>query len=411
MQNYVDNVWLSCSFRWAKCMRKRQVLNIVDTNNGVEAQNKAFKYEYLPRSLDKSVFGIAVLMVETYVPDSRQKYLQRNVKLSGAYRRYNSKIPSYLHDRPPHFIKHCLKAKFSSGDLRESDVLCVDMVKGIFSVRSSLQHSHFHEVNLEEPKCTCEQWEKFHYPCKHFFGVFNFFDEEWSFDSLPSHYRNSVFVTLDNGQLEIAPKLDESVSPKRNEDEVRSTGDCQELRTDDEEDIMTDDLPAHISEDDATKDVAENKGDDKVKRAMQEKAKCIADLTYLVDNVTVLNSTLDALENVAKAMDASCTKREGLPIRQSPKKRKLKLNTVEYHKVFHSKLPSRKRFKRQTKTKSKKSPQSAVSIDLAKDDDFQPPLKHRRPGASDISALSTLSIPRGWVLPPGGFNPLQSSTS
>ena len=132
VQNYVDNVWLSCSFRWAKCMRKRQVLNIVDTNNGVEAQNKAFKYEYLPRSLDKSVFGIAVLMVETYVPDSRQKYLQRNVKLSGAYRRYNSKIPSYLHDRPPHFIKHCLKAKFSLGDLRESDVLCVDMVKGIF---------------------------------------------------------------------------------------------------------------------------------------------------------------------------------------------------------------------------------------------------------------------------------------
>lgn len=43
VQNYVDNVWLSCSFRWAKCMRKRQVLNIVDTNNGVEAQNKAFK--------------------------------------------------------------------------------------------------------------------------------------------------------------------------------------------------------------------------------------------------------------------------------------------------------------------------------------------------------------------------------
>ena len=27
VQKYVDNVWLSCSFRWAKCMRKRQVLN------------------------------------------------------------------------------------------------------------------------------------------------------------------------------------------------------------------------------------------------------------------------------------------------------------------------------------------------------------------------------------------------
>ena len=56
VQKYVDNVWLSCSFRWAKCMRKRQVLNIVDTNNGTEAQNKAFKYEFLPLSLDESVY-------------------------------------------------------------------------------------------------------------------------------------------------------------------------------------------------------------------------------------------------------------------------------------------------------------------------------------------------------------------
>jgi len=68
VQKYVDNVWLSCSFRWAKCMRKRQVLNIVDTNNGTEAQNKTFKNEYLPLSLDKSVYGISVMLVEGTSP-------------------------------------------------------------------------------------------------------------------------------------------------------------------------------------------------------------------------------------------------------------------------------------------------------------------------------------------------------
>ncbi|PFX12261.1 hypothetical protein AWC38_SpisGene23810, partial [Stylophora pistillata] len=127
VKNYVDNVWLSCSFRWANCMRKRQVLNTVDTNNGTEAQNKTFKCQYLPLSQDKSVYGLSVMLVETYIPDCHQKYLQRNVQLSSAYRRLNTTVPSYLHDRPPHFIKHCLKAKFSSGDLRECDVLCVDM--------------------------------------------------------------------------------------------------------------------------------------------------------------------------------------------------------------------------------------------------------------------------------------------
>ena len=107
VQNYVDKVWLSCSFRWAKCMRKRQVFNIVDTNNGTEAQNKTFKYQqYLPVSLDKSVYGLSVMLVEIYIPDCHQKYLQRNVQLSSAYRRFNTTVPSYLHDRPPHFIKH-----------------------------------------------------------------------------------------------------------------------------------------------------------------------------------------------------------------------------------------------------------------------------------------------------------------
>lgn len=77
VQNYVDKVWLSCSFRWAKCMRKRQVFNIVDTNNGTEAQNKTFKYQqYLPVSLDKSVYGLSLMLVETYIPDCHQKYLQ-----------------------------------------------------------------------------------------------------------------------------------------------------------------------------------------------------------------------------------------------------------------------------------------------------------------------------------------------
>ena len=50
----------------------------------------------------------------------------------------------------------------------------------------------------------------------------------------------------------------------------------------------------------------------------------------------------DPLKNVVKAMDAACIKQEGLPIQQRPRKQKLKLENVEYHKVFHSKLPLRR---------------------------------------------------------------------
>ena len=110
VQNYVENVWVSCAECWAQAFRKQQVLNIVNTNNGVEAQNKHFKYNYLPRSVGKSAYGIAVLLVESFIPDSYQQYKDTNFKLSGSYRMYNVDIPPSLHNRPSHFIKYCMKS-------------------------------------------------------------------------------------------------------------------------------------------------------------------------------------------------------------------------------------------------------------------------------------------------------------
>jgi len=99
LKNYVENTWLSCSFRWAQAFRKQQAINIVNTNNGTEAQNKLFKYKYLPTSIDKSVYGIATMLVESFVPDSHQHYLQSNLQSSSAYGRFNHTVPVYLHDR------------------------------------------------------------------------------------------------------------------------------------------------------------------------------------------------------------------------------------------------------------------------------------------------------------------------
>ena len=55
VQEYCE-VWLDCSDLWAHAFRVQQAVNIVNTNNGIEAQNNLFKYSYLPGSLDKSVF-------------------------------------------------------------------------------------------------------------------------------------------------------------------------------------------------------------------------------------------------------------------------------------------------------------------------------------------------------------------
>ena len=75
VQEYCEKVWLDCSDRWAHAFRVQQAVNIVNINNGIEAWDKLFKYSYLPGSLDKSVFGIVVMIVESFIPDSYQHYL------------------------------------------------------------------------------------------------------------------------------------------------------------------------------------------------------------------------------------------------------------------------------------------------------------------------------------------------
>lgn len=168
VRQYCDNFWLQCSCRWAHAFRKQQVANIVNTNNGVDRQNHVFKYSYLPRSIDKSIYGIAVMLVELFIPDSYQQ-LDTNLRRSSCYRRYNQAIPEYLHNRPPQFVKHCLKSNFASADYKQYDIRCVNHEKREFLVKSSRDSDKLYAVEFSQPSCQCDSWRKTQYPCKHFF--------------------------------------------------------------------------------------------------------------------------------------------------------------------------------------------------------------------------------------------------
>ena len=70
VQNYVENTWMICEQRWAQVFRKQQAVNIVNSNNRVESQNKHFKNDHLPRAIDNSIYGVTVMLLESFLPDS-----------------------------------------------------------------------------------------------------------------------------------------------------------------------------------------------------------------------------------------------------------------------------------------------------------------------------------------------------
>ena len=54
---------------WIKAFRIGLMEIVVSTNNGVEHQNKDFKYEYLKRFKDNTLGGMFTVLIEHFFPD------------------------------------------------------------------------------------------------------------------------------------------------------------------------------------------------------------------------------------------------------------------------------------------------------------------------------------------------------
>ena len=63
------------------------------------------------------------MLLESFLPEAHQHYMDTNLKLSSSYRKYSPTVPSYLYDRPPQFVKHCLKSRFAAAEYREEDIV------------------------------------------------------------------------------------------------------------------------------------------------------------------------------------------------------------------------------------------------------------------------------------------------
>ena len=153
--------------RWGRAYRANSFHECINTNNGTEALNKALKYTYLPRGQRSiNLSKIVTLLVETFLPALRQKYLFANFEQSSVNRRYKDEIPKYLHNKPKAVILHCLDRKASSACLCSDDITDIDATKGIFQVNTT--DAHQYTINIIS-SCSCPDWMQHHYPCKHFF--------------------------------------------------------------------------------------------------------------------------------------------------------------------------------------------------------------------------------------------------
>ena len=284
---------------------------------------------------------------------------------STAYRRYNQNAPKFLHDRPPQFVKHCLKSRFAAAEYKSSDVMAVNFRKGKFNVKSQTSEGNKHLVDFSTPACCCEARRKTQYPCKHFFAVFSAY-KKWSFDSLPDAYRNSVFITLDNEHLKI-PAQDYSnlssttmktSSPRKEpqKDSVDTSPDTD--RTDKNNLLELDTGVQSLSSENfkvqnsvkLSENISKNQVILKLRKVLHEKLDALKNISYIADTEIALKNAIEGIEEIQRRLVSSCPQQNGIPLRNSPAKKKLKITKNEYHQVFHKKLPKRKKMEEKSFT-------------------------------------------------------------
>ena len=66
------------------------------------------------------------------------RYTKQNTKFCDGYRKYNSNVPAFLHNKPRPFVLHCLRKISLAQDIPPRHVTLQDSIKGIFKLRVSL---------------------------------------------------------------------------------------------------------------------------------------------------------------------------------------------------------------------------------------------------------------------------------
>ena len=235
---------------------------------------------------------------------SLSSYCDMNIFYCSQYWSYNKGIPYYLHDKPQEFVLHCLERwKIALGsDL--SGITC--QRKGLFSVMSFTNNlSECYKVYFgnehEMPKCSCYDWCKTGYLCKHFFAVFEKFPS-CSFNALSSIYINSPFLNLDKT---VIPLLKENTLPdathaKKQNEIVSNLEEPNEMNKSAAINLQS--LPSQARQKTTSPTI------------FGEYLKEVKDLSYLVEHEDTHNEALDYLTNMRRLLQGAVPKERGISL-------------------------------------------------------------------------------------------------
>ena len=212
------------------------------------------------------------------------------------------------------------------------------------------------------PRCTCKEFQRKKWLCKHFFVVFKCLPE-WTFDRLPGEYTKNPFITLDDRIL--SPII--ASYTQQAED---ASSENQTAQWDQPDLAQSVDESPHDSNPDMTAEVMDehsrpvsfsgsvNKKEERdqanpleEQKACRERLQWIRDKTYLVQDTKVLTRVRSLLDSIILDMQENLATEKGVPL--EPEKRRKPIKKARGAKYLPlSKRKGRNKFSRRAGTKA-----------------------------------------------------------
>ena len=192
-------VWLPEVKRWVLAYRPKDLV-MCNTNNGTERLNEELKYEDLDRNVHSTLSELLTVIIKDFIPRRYESYIEKNVRYTSGFKKYEENIPSHLHNRPRWLVVDILNKQQL---VTESSIHSVKFVdENQFSVEGDQISSTEKAIYLVDfgdddnfVSCTCYWYKRNRTLCKHFFAVIQAGHKE--FTDLSQLYLNHPLHTLD----------------------------------------------------------------------------------------------------------------------------------------------------------------------------------------------------------------------
>ncbi|XP_065225488.1 uncharacterized protein LOC135849149 [Planococcus citri] len=195
VETYFYKIWYDLREQWVVAYQTQEFYVYMNLNNGAETGKDFFAYKFLAERNEKILSNILATIVTDYLPECFQQYYSYNISI-----RLNS---HNLINRPIDFVNHFTERfENAENEFEAPTIISTDASK--FMLKSSTEEDWYH-VDFEEVNCTCDDFQKWRYPCIHMCSVFK--HTSLTIDNLAQWYLNSPYLKSDSRFAEFSNNL------------------------------------------------------------------------------------------------------------------------------------------------------------------------------------------------------------